>query len=421
MSQLAAREPDVTSFEATVEDATDEYVVLDETYFYAESGGQPADRGTLGGIAVEGVEKREDGEIVHRLADDPGDDSDFASDFGVGETVRAEIDDDFRTYCMRAHTASHVLYGAGRRVLEDLGYGGFDIGERKVRVDFTTSTDIDDAVLAELERLTNRAVWDSLPVSWEEVPEEEARERDEIAFNTKTEEGVMSESDTVRVVTVEDWDWAACGGTHVRNTREIGPVTVLDRSNPGEGLTRVEFAVGPTAVRQRAEDVRAAREAARALDVGVADLPDAARRVGEEVERLESDLADARGEVLAARIADLEDDPVERDGGEWLVGTVSGFGPNEVADPAKELAGETADAEEGTSSSGTPEAYDAVVLSGRDGTTFVVAATAGDPEAGAVVEEVTDAFGGGGGGSPTFAQGGGLDASPEEVVAFLRE
>jgi alanyl-tRNA synthetase len=400
MSQLAAREPDVRSFEATVAAVDGREVVLEETYFYAESGGQPADQGTVGGAMVEGVEKRGD-EVVHRLDDDP--------DFAPGETVRGEVDDEFRTYCMRAHTASHALYGAGRELLDDLGYGGFDIGERKVRVDFTTATEITDDTLAELERLTNRAVWDSRAVSWEEVPEEEAREREEVAFNTKTEEGVMSDSDTVRVVTIEGFDWAACGGTHVANTREIGPVTVLDRSNPGEGLTRVEFAVGPPAIRRRAEDARAARRAATTLDVGVPDLPEAAERVAQQVEDLESELQDAKADLLAARLADLP--AVERDGGEWLVGTVDGFGPNEVADRAKDLAGDGADG----------DAPDAVVLAGEDGATFVVAATGGEPDAGDVVEEVTDEFGGGGGGSPTFAQGGGLDADPEDVVAYLRE
>ncbi|WP_135830161.1 alanyl-tRNA editing protein [Halorussus halobius] len=400
MSQLAARDPAVRSFEATVESVDGRRVTLDRTYFYAESGGQPADRGTVGGAVVEDVQRDGD-RVVHRLGDDP--------DFEAGETVQAEVDDEFRTYCERAHTASHVLYGAGRRLLDDLGYGGFDIGQRKIRVDFTTSTDVDDEVLAELERLTNRAVWDSLPVSWAEIPQQEARERDDVAFNTKTEEGVMSDADTVRVVTVAEWDWAACGGTHVSNTREIGPVTVLDRSNPGEGLTRVEFAVGPTAIRERAESVRAAREAARSLDVGVADLPEAAQRVSREVETLEADLRHAREELLAARLDDLREDAIERDGGEWVVGTVPEFGPNEVADRAKELAGESADAP------------DAVVLSGADGATFVVAATGGDPDAGDVVDEVTAAFGGGGGGGPTFAQGGGLDATPEEVAAFVRE
>jgi alanyl-tRNA synthetase len=404
MSQLAAREPETRSFEATVADVEGREVVLDETYFYAESGGQPADRGTLGGALVEDVQKR-DGEIVHLLAEDHADDLDLE----VGETVRGDIDDEFRTYAMRAHTASHALYGAGRKILDELGYGGFDIGEQKVRVDFTTATDITDDTLAELERLTNRAIWDSREVSWEEIPQREAREREEIAFNTKTEEGVMSDSDTVRVVTIEGFDWGACGGTHVSNTREIGPVTVLDRSNPGEGLTRVEFAVGPSAIRRRAEDVRAAREAAKTLDVGVAELPEAAERVSQQVEELEADLADAKEAVLSARLADLRENPVERDGDEWVVGTVEEFGPNEVADRARELAGDD------------EEAADAVVLAGKDGATFVVAATDGNLDAGDVVEDVTAEFGGGGGGSPRFAQGGGLDADPEEVVEYLEE
>ncbi|WP_158056196.1 alanyl-tRNA editing protein [Halorussus halophilus] len=402
MSQLAARDPYTTSFEAEVTSTDERAVTLDETYFYAESGGQPADRGNLAGIEVEHVEKQGRG-IVHHLADAP--------EFEVGDTVQAQIDPEFRTYAMRAHTASHVLYGAGRRLLSDLGYGGFDIGAEKVRVDFTTSTDIDDETLVELERLTNRAVWDSLSVTWEEISEEAARDREDIAFNTKTEEGVMSDSDMVRVVDIDGWDVAACGGTHVENTREIGPVTVLSRSNPGEGLTRVEFAVGPAAIRRRAEDARAAREAAQTLDVGVSDLPEAATRASDDIERLESDLQDAKSEVLDARLADLRNDPVEReDGSHWLVGTVADFGPNEVGERAKELVGESAD-------SGAT----AVVLTGQDGATFVVAATGGDPEAGDIVDDVTEEFGGGGGGSPTFAQGGGLDADPEAVVSYLRE
>jgi hypothetical protein len=122
-----------------------------------------------------------DGAVVHEVADQPS--------FEPGDDVVCAVDPDFRTYCMRAHTASHVLYGAGRRLLGDLGYGGFGISDEKVRVDFTTSTDVDDDTLVELERLVNRAVWDSLAVDWETVDREMALDRDDVAFNTKTEEG----------------------------------------------------------------------------------------------------------------------------------------------------------------------------------------------------------------------------------------
>ncbi|MFB6126808.1 MAG: alanyl-tRNA editing protein [Halolamina sp.] len=395
---LAPDDPDVRRFEADVVRVDGAAVVLEETYFYAESGGQPADRGVVDGVSVADVQEQ-NGEVVHTLAD---------ADHGIaaGDTVACTVDDEFRTYCARAHTASHVLYGAGRRLLDDLGYGGFGIDEEKVRVDFTTTTTIDDEALVELERLTNRAVWDSLSVSWETVPVADARDRDDVAFNTKTEEGVMAEADTVRVVTVEGWDAAACGGTHVRDTSEIGPVTVLDRSNPGEGLTRVEFAVGPIGVDRRATVHEAARRAAGELDAGVANLTEATRRLRTERDDLAEELADLKGEVLSARLADLP--TVDRDGATWRVGTVADFGPNEVGDAAQGVADDGA--------------TDVVAAAGQDGATFVVVAS-DDPSVGAgdLVDDVTGEFGGGGGGSPAFAQGGGLDADPEAVAAFLRE
>ncbi|SIR21547.1 alanyl-tRNA synthetase [Haladaptatus litoreus] len=429
----APAEPYRTRFETTVKRRDGRDVVLSETYFYAESGGQPADRGTLGGVPVVDVQKR-DGEVVHTLgtktksgvemesesgtetkahvgAENPaesGFDPDSAAnlEFDAGDTIVGQIDEAFRIYCMRAHTASHVLYGAGRRMLDDLGYGGFDIGEEKIRVDFETSTDIDDEILVELERLTNRAVWDSLPVSWEQVPKAEAMEREEIAFNTKTEEGVLSDSDTVRIVEIEEWDVAACGGTHVENTAEIGPVTVLSRSNPGEGLTRVEFAVGPPAIQQQADEKSSALDSARLAGTSVEDLPEEIDRLTGELDSLESELADAKSQLVGAKIAELADETVSRNGSEWLVGTIDGVGPNALADRVRELAGDAADV---------------VALTGKDGATFLVVGADGDVEAGDVIDEVTAEFGGGGGGSPTFAQGGGLSAEPEAVVEYLRK
>ncbi|GGC43739.1 alanyl-tRNA editing protein [Haloferax sulfurifontis] len=394
---LAPESPTVRAFDATVTRVDGRSVTLDETYFYPEGGGQPADRGVLGGVDIEHVRTDADGAVVHDLAADP--------DFGVGDEVTGVVDDDLRTYCMRAHTASHVLYGAGRRIFDDLGYGGFDISAEKVRVDFETSTEIDDDALVELERLVNRAVWDSREVSWEEIPVAEAREREEIAFNVKTEEGVFADADEVRVVSIDGWDWAACGGTHVSNTVEIGPVEVLGRSNPGEGLTRVEFAVGPSAIDRRAEVRTSAYEAARALGTNLDGLGESAAGTAAAREELESELADLKSEVLRARLADFE--TVERDGLTWNVGAVSGFDANEVGEAAKE-------ARDGAD-------VDVFVAVGESDAPFVVVASAGDAAAGDVVAEVTDEFGGGGGGGPTFAQGGGLGAPAGEVLAYLRD
>jgi alanyl-tRNA synthetase len=394
MQTRAPAEPDVREFEATVERVDGADVVLDHTHFYAESGGQPADRGTLAGIPVTDVQHAADG-VVHTLAEAP--------DLAAGADATGVVDDDFRTYCMRAHTASHLLYGAGRRLLDDLGYGGFGIDPEKVRVDFATSTDIDDAVLVELERLTNRAVWDSRSVSWEQVPVEEARARDDVAFNTKTEEGVMDDADTVRLVDIEGWDVAACGGTHVANTRSVGPVEVLERSNPGEGLTRVEFAVGPPAIDRRATVRRAALDAARDLGTALDALDDAVADLRAERDELAAEVQSYKDEVLGARLAGLP--TTERDGAVWRIGTVAEFGPNEVGEAVQDRVGDHADV---------------IAVVGEGSAPYVVVATTGNVDAGDLVADLTDEFGGGGGGGPTFAQGGGLDADPEAVIESLR-
>jgi alanyl-tRNA synthetase len=388
----ASEEPYTLSFEATVESGGRE-VVLSETYFYPEGGGQPADRGTIDGVRVEDVQGTDEG-VVHSLAE--------PLDAGEGETVTGHVDATFRTYCMRAHTASHVLYGAGRRLFDDLGYGGFGITDEKVRVDLTTDDDVDDEALVELERLTNRAVWESRDVSWETVPREEALAREDVAFNTKTEEGV-SGYDRVRLVTVEDWDLAACGGTHVRNTREIGPVTVLERSNPGEGRTRIEFAVGPEGIERRAADRRATMAAARTLGTSLRGLPEAVERLQRDREELESELRDLRDDLVAVEVERLREETVERDGRTWLVGRLDGLDANELAEQVRSLSGDAADV---------------VALVSTGGTLAV--GTSGEVDAGDVVDDVTSEFGGGGGGSPTVAQGGGIGADTDEVVRFLR-
>ena len=398
----APDDPETLAFEATVDSGGSD-VVLSETYFYPEGGGQPADRGTIDGVEVLDVRTR-DGEVVHVLD----------SALEAGRAVEGAVDPQFRRYCRRAHTASHVLYGAGRRLFEDIGYGGFGISaapprqrangtaassEEKVRVDFTTSTDIDDETLVELERLVNRCVWESREVTWERLPRETALDREDVAFNTKTEEGIAGE--TVRVVEIDGWDVAACGGTHVRNTREIGPVSVLERSNPGEGLTRVEFAVGPAGIDHRVDEKGAALRAAGALGTNVRSLPEEVRGLQDRVDDLAAERDALRDRVLEAAVDDITADGFERDGHRWAAGVVDAD-PNVLAERVRDR----------------PDDVDVLVLVSPTGQLAI--GTGGDPDAGDVVEELTGEFGGGGGGSPTVAQAGGLEAGGDAVVSYLR-
>jgi alanyl-tRNA synthetase len=390
MTSHAASEPYTLHFMTTVERIEGRSVVLEETYFYPEGGGQPADRGTIDGVEVLGVQT-DDGNVIHELAQAPS--------FRDGDFVSGSIDEDFRQYTMRAHTASHALYGAGRELFEDIGYGGFDISPKRVRLDFETATEIDDVTLVDLERLVNRIVWEDREVSWNTVPRDEALNREKVAYNAKTAEGI-TDDEQVRLVEIQDWDIAACGGTHVSSTGEIGPVTVLDRSNPGEGLTRVTFAVGPDAIQQRARERQGALTTARALGTTVEKLPDAVAALQEDRDELERERDGLRDRYVNAQMQDLIDNIVEHDGNRWLVGELDGVNANELADKAQELAGEQADV---------------VVLVSIEGSSLAIG-TDGAVDARDLIERATDVHGGGGGGSETVAQAGGFDASPADVL-----
>ena len=271
--QLAAHEPYVTRFETEVTAVDGRRVWLETSYFFAESGGQPTDQGTIADVPVESVEL-EDGVPVHVLATEPT--------IRAGHRVMCRVDWDFRMYCMRAHTAGHVLVGAARRLCDRPLSGRVQIGSDRVAVDLSTRGEIGDAVV-QLDRLVNDVVWNSLPVNWTDLEAATARERPGIAFPDTTESTAV-EAGRVRVVSIgaadadpgtgadDRWDVTACGGTHVRNTREIGPVTVLERSRPSRETIRIRFAVGPPAIERRAAEKRFVADAARERGVSVSDL-----------------------------------------------------------------------------------------------------------------------------------------------------
>lgn len=383
----------MTEFETTIRSVDGCAVRLDQTYFYPEGGGQPADSGTLDGLDVIDVQKRDD-ETVHLLATDPH--------FEAGETITGLIDEESRTYHMRAHTASHLVYGVGRQLFDDPGYGGFDIRPEKIRLDFEINHDPDDVSALTFERMVNEVIWDSREVTWEVMRSERARRSDDIVFNLTDGDEL---SNTVRVVEVEGWDIAACGGTHVKNTSEIGPMAVLDISNPGSNLVRVEYAVGPTAIQARINERKSAERAASVMNTSVEELPKRATSLVQENASLEEEIDQLHERLLEERLSTLEDETVSKDGDHWLVGEVEGVGPDDISERVRELAG---------------DAGDVIALAGVDGSSFLVVATTGDPDANGIVDDVTAEFGGGGGGGSTFAQGGGLDEEPATVVEYVR-
>jgi alanyl-tRNA synthetase len=148
---------------------------------------------------------------------------------------------------------------------------------------------------------------------------------------------------------------------------------------------------------------RAALDVARELGTNVESAGDELRRLQGERDDLQAELSALRDDLVEARVAELREATVRRDGRVWLVGTVQRLDANGLADKAQQLSGDAAD----------------VVALVNDGALAVATADT-DADAGEIVEQVTAEFGGGGGGSPAVAQGGGLGADDEQVVAFLR-
>ncbi len=254
-------------------------VVLDRTCFYPSSGGQPHDTGMLSGIPVmDVIDTKED--ILHVLA---------APLDGV-ETVRGAIDWARRFDHMQQHTGQHIL---SRAVEQLLGADtvSFHLGEASSTIDINRES-LDAAEAAMVEELANRIVLENRSISVCEVSAQEAESLD----LRKAVEAV----DRVRVVTVDDFDRCACGGTHVRATGEVGCLHIRGWGRQRDGI-RIEFLCGWRAVKDyRARDA-ALQQAANALSVGVDEL-------GEAIERLRTAEAEARHEAegLRRRVLDLD-------------------------------------------------------------------------------------------------------------------
>jgi alanyl-tRNA synthetase len=399
-----------TEFEAVVLDVLDAEegydVVLDQTMFYPEGGGQPADRGqlTVGETTVDVEDVQEvDGVVLHRTDEDPG----------KGEFVTGQVDGDRRERLRAHHTATHLIGHAAREVLGDhVRQAGAQKGTDSARLDVRHFERITREDVKAIERVANELVRDDVSVrqEWPDRNEAEA----EHGFDLY--QGGVPPGTNVRLIHVGNADVQACAGTHVNRTGEIGAVKVLKTEPVQDGVERIAFAAGAAAVEatQRTED--ALYDAADVLDVDPLDVPDTAERFfeewkarGKEIESLKEELAAAR----ASGGADAEE--------------------IEVADATVVIQRLDGDADElrATANAHVDDGKVAVVGSGAGGSaSFVVGVPDGvDVNAGQVVAELASRVGGGGGGPPDFAQGGGpdaealddaLDAAPD-VLRSLQE
>lgn len=393
-----------TEFEAVILDVIERAegvdVVLDQTMFYPEGGGQPADHGTLstddGSYGVVDVQEQE-GVVLHRVEDTPE----------KGAFVRGLIDAERRQSLMRHHTATHIIGHATREVLgEHIRQAGAQKGTESARLDVRHYARISREQVREIELIANRLVTDNVSVT-EEWPH---RNEAESEYGFDLYQGGIPPGERIRLIHVAS-DVQACGGTHVSRTGEIGAIKIRSNERIQDGVERLTFSAGEAAIAATQGTEDALYEAAGVLDVSPAEVPATAERFFEEWK--------ARGKEVEA----LTEELAELRAGEGEEVDIGG------ATAAIQRVDADSDELRATANALVSEGKVAVLGSAKDGAQFVVAVPEGvGINAGEVVGTLAGRVGGGGGGPPDFAQGGGpdtdklddtLDAAPDVLKQVL--
>ena len=360
----------LTTFVAAVTELADSgrRVYLDHTAFYPTSGGQPNDLGTLAGIPVLDVVD-EDERIAHILAEP----------LGTTGSVEGVVDWQRRFDHMQQHTAQHLLSA----VLESL------FGARTTSVHFgaeTGTVDLDreslsDDQLSAAERRANQAILENHPVA---IAFEEAAAAEGLRKASKRE-------GTLRIITIDGVDRSACGGTHVRQTAELGPLLVLGVERV-KGKARVEFVAGWRALARTRRNEQLVRDTSHTLSVPPAEIAAAVELVGSQLKDARSALKKLGGEVAVARARALAD-----------AAQPDSAGIRHVALRTHDYAGDELRALAQASSS-IPGLRFVATLS-EPPTVFVAAGPESGWDAGAVLKAALAEVGGRGGGSARAAQG----------------
>ncbi len=388
----------------------DYWVVLDQTPFYAESGGQVGDRGVLrtsqSTLEVIDVQKQKDS-LVHLCRGLTG------AALRAGDEIEAAVDPSWRQAVRRAHTATHVLQAALRQVLGvHVQQAGSFVEPDRFRFDFTHFKDISSQEMERVEELLSEYILRNDALAAEVMDKAQAQKTGALAFFGEKYE------DTVRVVSIAGYSKEFCGGTHADATGEIGTILLLGESSVGSGLRRIEAVTGREAFRRIARQSQMVERAAAQMKTSPDRLDEA---VGELLERTRG----LEKETLQLKEKNLRGDVEDIVRGAKKIGAVSciihDFGAFDVG-----LLRRAADLlKEKVFQSGV-----FLLVARQESAAFVCAATKDlvqqGVSAGNLLKAALAAAGGSGGGRPDFAQGGIKDVQKVDLVvrafeAALRE
>jgi len=397
-------EPHRFDFEAVVLDIFDNNIVLDNTLFYPEGGGQPADHGTL---TVEDVllnvvdVQMIDGIVIHTI-----DDIEDELHIRKGDLVNGKVDETRRMAHARHHTATHVVNDAAREVLGDhIWQAGAQKFTDRARLDLSHYKRISQEEIEQIEILANRLVMENKRILSEWMDRTEAEQK----YGFGLYQGGVPPGKKIRVLHVGN-DIEACAGTHCTNTGQIGPIKILKTERIQDGVERIEYAAGEAAVLAMQQMDNLIRQSAETLRVPAEQLPATTERFFEEWKTLRKENEKLKEELATSRVSQLVDGAEDVSGVRLITEEIPCSDAEGLTKMVKQLSAENSDL---------------VTLLLSDNAGVKVAASAGKDaiqkgaNAGLIVREVTAVVGGGGGGKPDLAQGGGTDPSKikEALVA----
>ncbi len=294
---LYYEDPDLGEFEAKVIHVNGDYVVLNQTAFYPEGGGQLPDTGVIAGEHGEAKVldvQRYLGVVVHKV-DKPL--------FKVGETVKGKVDLERRKHLSRHHTATHILLGAARRVLgEHVWQEGAQKEVEKARLDISHYKRLTRDEIRKIEELANRIVMSNLPVHTFFEDRNAAEQR----YGFRLYQGGVVPGKLLRIVEIPGWDVEACGGIHCKTTGEVGLIKILRTERIQDGVERLEFAAGEMALRDIWRLEGMIEEVAAKLEVPVSQTPKAIERLSSELKELRRKVEKLRSQLSKAEIAKLK-------------------------------------------------------------------------------------------------------------------
>ena len=400
-------EETLTDAIATDEEAKDGVlVVLDKTPFYAEMGGQAADHGMLNSadcsLRVLDVKKTPKGYYVHTCVLESG-------IVKVGDHLTAQVDKEYRMAIARNHTATHLLQAALREVLGDHVHQAGSYQDAEItHFDFTHFSAVTPEELARVQKIVNDKIYESMNVTVKEMPIEEAKKLGAMAlFGEKY-------GKVVRVVDIEGWSTEFCGGTHVKNTAQIGGFKIVSEASVAAGIRRIEAVTGRNLlIRANLQEAMLHTVANTLKANNVTALPVRAEAVMAENKALAKELEEIKAQVAASKVTSLFDNAEEIGG----VKIASAYFTGTTGDTLRGMCDTVRD-------KAVKPAVAVLVGKAEDKITMAVTVTKQAQEkglkAGALVKEIAAIAGGKGGGKPDFAMAGLKDETKiDEALAAV--